>query len=69
MRGDALAVMEDLDGTRRDAHPYLLARQLAGGRVVVLLDLDVVVEPDRALLPFGVDVRFRRLLSSSTRPR
>lgn len=56
MRGDALAAMEDFDGARRDAHPHLLAQQLVRRGVVVLLDLDVIVEPEPALLPLGVDV-------------
>ena len=62
MRGDACAAMEDLDGARRDAHPHLLAQQLVGRRVVVLLDLDVIVEPELALLPFGVDESAHREL-------
>ena len=60
MRGDALAAMEHLDRARRDPRPHLLAQQRVRHRVVVLLDLDVVVEPDAAFLPFGVDVGLGR---------
>ena len=60
MRGNALAAVEDLDRARRDARPDLLAQQLVRHRVVVLLDLDVVVEPDPAFLPFGKDVGLGR---------
>ena len=60
MRGDALAAVEDLDRARRDARPHLLAQQLVRHRVVVLVDLDVVVEPDPAFLPFGKDVGLGR---------
>ena len=41
MRGDALAVVEHLDRSRRDACPDLLAQQRVRHRVVVLSDLDV----------------------------
>ena len=60
MRGNALAAVEDFDRARRDACPNLLAQQLVRQRVVVLLDLDVVVEPDPAFLPFGEDVGLGR---------
>ena len=60
MCGNALAAVEDLDRARRDPRPHLLAQQLVWHRVVVLLDLDVIVEPDPAFLPFGEDVRFGR---------
>ena len=55
MRGDPLAVVEQLDGARGDAGPDFLAQQAMGRRVVVLVDLDVIVEPDRAFLPGGED--------------
>ena len=51
VRGDALAAMEHLDRARRDARPHLLAQQRVRHRVVVLLDLDVIVEPEPAFLP------------------
>ena len=60
MGGDAIAAMEDLDGARRDPRPQLLAQQRVRHRVVVLLDLDVIIEADPALLPFGVDVGLGR---------
>ena len=60
MRGDPLAAVEDFDGARCDARPNLLAQQLVRHRVIVLVDLDVVIEPDPALLPFGKDIGFGR---------
>src|SRR5215475_3906459 len=60
MRGNALAAMEDLYRARRDANPHLLAHQLERHGVVVLLNLDVVVEPELAFFPLCVAVRFRR---------
>ena len=60
MRRNALAAMEDLDRARRNARPNLLTHQLVRHRVVVLVELDVVVEPDPALLPFGKDVGLGR---------
>ena len=60
MGGDALAAMEQLDGARRDPRPHLLAEQLMRHRVVVLVDLDVVVEPEPAFLPLGVHVGLGR---------
>src|SRR5262249_40227849 len=60
MRGNALAAEEDLDRARRDTRPDLLAQQLVRHRVVVLVDLDVIVEPDPAFLPLGEDVELGR---------
>ena len=60
MRGDAFAAMKDLDRAGGDARPDFLAQQLVRHRVVVLVDLDVVVEPDPAFLPFGEDVGLGR---------
>src|SRR5271163_2464579 len=57
MDGDAIALMEKLDGPRSDPRPQRLAQQRMRHRVVVLLDLDVIIEASLALLPFGVDVR------------
>src|SRR5579859_7074929 len=56
MRGNALAAVEDFDRTRRDTRPDLLAQQLVRHRVVVLVDLDVIIEPDPAFLPRGEDI-------------
>jgi hypothetical protein len=58
--GDAIAAVKDLDRTRGDARPNLLAQQLVRHPVVVFGDLDVVVEPDPAFLPFGKDVGLNR---------
>ena len=60
MRGNPLAAVEDFDRARGDARPHLLAQQLVRHRVIVLVDLDVVIEPDPAFLPFGKDVRLGR---------
>ena len=79
MCGNPLAAVKNFNGARRDASPDLLAQQVMWRRVVVLLDLDVVIEPDPAFLPFGKDVGLgrqrleRRLLQlleerSSARP-
>src|SRR5712671_2623886 len=57
MDGDAIALMEKLDGPRGDPRPQRLTQQRMRHRVVVLLDLDVIIEAGLALLPFGVDVR------------
>jgi len=54
------AVVEDLDGRRRDARPYLLAAQGVVDRVVVAVDLDVIVDVDLAADKLGQDVRRRR---------
>jgi hypothetical protein len=48
------------DCARRDARPDLLTQQLVRHRVVVLVDVDVVVEPDPAFLPFSEDVGLGR---------
>lgn len=50
---DTLALVEDFDRSRRQPRPDFLAQQLVRHRVVMLLDLDVVIEADAALLPFG----------------
>src|SRR5215475_1606502 len=60
MCGNALAAMEDFDRARRDTRPDLLAQQLVRHRVVVLVDLDVIVEPDPAFLPLGEDIGLGR---------
>lgn len=60
MGRNALAAVEDFDGARGDARPNRLAQQLVRHRVVVLLDLDVVIEPDPAFLPLGKNVGLRR---------
>jgi hypothetical protein len=67
MRSNALAAVEDFDRARRDARPNLLAQQLVRHRVLMLVDLDVVVEPGPAFLPLakvsgstGSDLRAER---------
>jgi hypothetical protein len=51
VRGDAPGREEDLDRARRGPDVHLLAHQLVGHRVVVVVRLDVVVDVDRGLLP------------------
>ena len=46
MGGDAIAAMEQLDRARRDPRPQRLAQQRMRHRVVMLLDLDVIIEPE-----------------------
>ena len=58
--GDALTLMEDLDGAVRDPDPELLFGQGVGHRVIVLGGLDMVIETGAALLPFGVLVGLAR---------
>ena len=57
---ECLASRPHLDRTGRDPCPHHLAQQCVWHRVVVLLDLDVVVEPGAALLPCGVGVGLGR---------
>ena len=57
---DTIAVMEQLDGPRRDPRPQRLAQQRMRHRIIVLLDLDMIIEAGLALLPFRVDVRCGR---------
>ena len=60
MRGDPLALVEDLDGAAGDAHLDLAAREAVRDRVEVAVDLDVIVEADPAQPPFGIDVGLGR---------
>jgi len=60
MGGNPLPLMKDLDRPAGDARPELLLQQLVRHRIIVLLDLDMVVEPGLALDPFGVLVRLGR---------
>ena len=62
MRGNPLAVVEDFDRSLRDPCPDLLAQQRVRHRVVMLADLDVIIEPNPAFLPFGKDVGLGRQL-------
>ena len=56
MRGDPLALQEDLDGARRQPHLDLAAGEAVGHAVEVRLDLDVVIDADAAQPPFGEDI-------------
>src|SRR5215470_12796297 len=60
MAGDALALVEQLDGALSDAGLDLLLQQPVRHRVVVALDVHVVIEPDPAQPPLGIDIRFAR---------
>ena len=60
MRGDELALGEDLDHARTEAHLDALADVLVGHRVVRVLDFDVIVGMDLGALPLCVLVRARR---------
>ena len=63
VRGYTLAVMEHLDGLFRVARRHLLAQHGMRHRVEVGLYLDVVVDPDAALLPLreGIGLGRKRL--------
>ena len=58
MTGNALASMEDLDGHRGVADIELTMHQSIGNAVVVPFDLDVIVDVDARLFPFGERVGF-----------
>ena len=49
VRGDTLALMEDLYGRGRGPHLHRLPRQLIGHTVKALIELDVIVDVDRGL--------------------
>ena len=53
MRGDPLALEEDLDGARRQPHLDLAPGEAVGHAVEVRLDLDVIVDADPPQPPFG----------------
>ncbi len=56
MGGHALPFKIYLYRARRDPHPQLLLQKLMRHRVIVAPDIDVIVEPGAALLPFGIDI-------------
>ncbi|MNR13043.1 hypothetical protein D3C85_1294250 [compost metagenome] len=58
--GHTLVGVEALDGLGREPHFELVLHQLVWHRVEVAIDLDVVVDMDAYLFPFGVDVRMFR---------
>ena len=60
MRGDPLALEEDLDGARRQPHLDLGAGEAVRDAVEVGLDLDVVVDADPAQPPFGEGIGLAR---------
>ena len=60
MGGDALAVLEDLDGGCGVAGFQLLAGELIRNAVIMPVDLDVVVDVGADRFPFRHDVAFGR---------
>ncbi len=57
MTGDAFAVMEALDGRGSEPHVELTLDEVVGHGVVMAFHLDVIVDVDAGLLPFGELVR------------
>ncbi|MEM8572864.1 MAG: hypothetical protein AAGG56_18490 [Pseudomonadota bacterium] len=57
MGGNPLAAMEYLNSAGGDPCPELLPEELMRNRVIVPPDIDVVVEPDAAPLPFSIGIR------------
>lgn len=49
MRGDPLALVENLDGTGGEAHLDLGANEAMRNAVVMRLDLDVIIDADRQI--------------------
>ena len=60
MRGDPLALDEDLDGSAGEPHLDLVAREAVGHAVEMALDLDVVIDADPAHAPFGKHIGLDR---------
>src|SRR4029453_9606903 len=60
VHGDALALAEHLDGARRDPDAELFIGEAIRHAVVMVLDLDMIVEPGPAQTPLGIDIRLRR---------
>src|SRR4029077_12772217 len=60
MRGDALTLVENLDGTGSEARLDFGADEAMRDAVVVRLDLDVIVDTDPADSPLGEHVRALR---------
>lgn len=60
MRGDPLALVENLDGARGEAHLDLGADEAMRDAVTMRLDLDVIVDADPADPPLGEHVRALR---------
>jgi hypothetical protein len=59
MRGDAFAVMEQLDCRRREARLYFLAHQTVRDAVIMFVNFDMIIDIDPAALPLGVLIRLR----------
>lgn len=57
MDRNALAPMEQLHCPGGDAGLHLLAQQPVRHRVIVAIDIDVVIEPNTADAPFGINER------------
>ncbi|MFD2134628.1 hypothetical protein ACFSLT_04195 [Novosphingobium resinovorum] len=57
MHSNALASQEDLDGTGSEPGFDLAAREAVRNRVMMSLDRDMVIEPDAAAAPFGMNPR------------
>ena len=53
MRRDPLTLEEDLNGSRRQPHLDLVAREAVRDTVKMSVDLDMVIDTDAAQAPFG----------------
>src|SRR5208282_5075592 len=59
MGGDALALAEYLHRARREADFEFVFGEPVGDAVIVVLDLDMIIEPGAPHPPLGIDVRLR----------
>jgi len=57
MAGHPSIPKQDLHGAFGESHIYLLFYKLIGYAVVVVVDLDMIVDIDPGLFPFGILVR------------
>jgi hypothetical protein len=60
MRGDPLALQEDLDGPGGQPDIDLGAGEAIGNALVIGVGLDVIIDTDAARPPLGEDVRLDR---------
>ena len=60
MRGNALALQEDLDRARRQPRLDLGAGKEIGHAVEVIVELDVVIDADATQAPLGQNIGFAR---------
>ena len=60
MDGDALALVQHLHRSRAQAHVHARPDQAVRDAVAALLDLDVVLDADLGMTPFGIRVGHRR---------